>query len=82
MHIQLLNLNFDLEPDQTFNEIKDLSPAIFRKLFENPVVFNDIVLTLFPEKKTLNLLLDYFKKNSSKEIYKTLSNKLERLLKS
>jgi Holliday junction resolvase-like predicted endonuclease len=57
----LPELNFDLEPEQTFKEIKDLSPAIFRKLFGNSEVFNDIVLTLFPEKKTLNLLLDYFK---------------------
>ncbi len=76
----LPELNFDLEPEQTFNEIKDLSPAIFRKLFENQEVFNDIVLTLFPEKKTLNLLLEYFKQKSNNAIYMTLSNKLEQLL--
>lgn len=76
----LPELNFDLEPEQTFNEIKDLPPFIFRKLFENQEVFNDIVLTLFPEKKTLNLLLDYFKKNSNSAIYFTLYKKLEKLL--
>ena len=76
----LPELNFDLEPEQTFNEIKDLSPAIFRKLFENSEVFNDIVLTLFPEKKTLNLLLNYFKQKNNNAIYRTLSNNLENLL--
>jgi len=38
----------------TFNEIKDINPSIFRKLFSNNDIFNKIILTLFPEKKTLN----------------------------
>jgi len=73
-------LNFDLEADKTFNEIKDLPTSIFRKLFENKEVFNDIVLTLFPEKKTLYLLLDYFKEKSDMSIYETLYNELNNLL--
>ena len=76
----LPELNFDLEPEQTFDEIKDLDPRIFRRLFENQEIFNDIVLTLFPQRKTLNLLLDYFKQKSSITIYGTLFNKLQRLL--
>ncbi len=73
-------LNFDLEPEQTFNEIKDLSPAIFRALFENKEVFDEIILTLFPQKKTLNLLLKYFKQRSDLKIYMTLYNRLKKLL--
>ena len=73
-------LNFDLEPEQTFNEIKDLSPAIFRAIFENKEVFNEIILTLFPQKKTLNLLLEYFKQKSDLKIYMTLYNRLKKLL--
>jgi hypothetical protein len=76
----LPELNFDLEPEQTFNEIKDLSPSIFRRLFENNEIFNDIVLTLFPQKETLNLLLDYFKQKSSIMIYMTLYKELQSLL--
>jgi hypothetical protein len=76
----LPELNFDLEPEQTFNEIKDLSPGTFRRLFENNEIFNDIVLTLFPQKKTLNLLLDYFEQKSSIMIYMTLYKKLQALL--
>ena len=46
----LPELNFDLDAEETFNEIKDLPTSIFRKLFEDEEVFNDIILTLFPEK--------------------------------
>ncbi len=76
----LPELNFDLEAEETFNEIKDLPTSIFRKLFENEEVFNNIILTLFPEKKTLHLLLDYFKQKSNTSIYKTLYNELNNLL--
>jgi hypothetical protein len=54
-------INFDLNAIHTFEEIKDLSPAIFRKLLSNDVIFEQIVLTLFPEKTTLVLLQEYFK---------------------
>lgn len=77
---ELPELNFDTEPVQTFDEIKDLSPAIFRKLFENKEVFNEIVLTMFPQKKTLNLLLDYFKQRGNIKIYNTLYYELRALL--
>jgi Holliday junction resolvase-like predicted endonuclease len=75
----LPEINFDLEAEHTFNEIKDLSPIIFKKLLENDNIFNDIVLTLFPQKKTINLLYNYFiLKNET--IYKTLSMKLKEKL--
>jgi len=39
---------------------------------------NEIILTIFPEKKTLKLLLEYFKsKSEEKTIYKTLSDLLK-----
>lgn len=76
----LPELNFDLNASATFNEIKDLPTSIFRKLFENKEIFDDIVLTLFPEKKTLRLLLDYFKQKSNISIYRTLYNDLNNLL--
>jgi len=74
----LPEINFDIEAKQTFDEIKDLKPLIFRKLFENEEIYNQIILTLFPERKTLKLLYDYF---STKEetIYKTLSNRIKEL---
>ncbi|MDD2548357.1 MAG: restriction endonuclease [Candidatus Pacebacteria bacterium] len=73
--------NFDIKCKHSFDEIKDLSPSLYRKIFENDLIFNEIVLTLFPEKKTLKLLLGYFKEKSTKKIiYKTLTGLLERRL--
>lgn len=70
--------NFDIDAESSFEEIKGLSPALYRKLFQDDIIFNEIILTVFPEKKTLRLLLNYFKeKSSEKIIYKTISKALE-----
>ena len=45
----LPEINFDLDAENTFNEIKDLKPAIFRKLLDNDEVYKQIIKTLFPE---------------------------------
>lgn len=75
--------NFDIDAEISFEEIKDLQPSFYRKIFQNDIIFNEIVLTIFPEKKTLKLLLDYFKeKSSEKTIYKTIANLLEEKLES
>ena len=68
-------INFDIEPEQSFEEIKDLSPSIYRKLFDNEELYKEIVLTIFPEKKTLILLKEYFE-TKEKKIYKTLFEKI------
>ncbi len=70
-------INFDKEPKHSFEEIKNLPPSIFRKLFDNDELYNEIVLTIFPEKKTLVLLKEYFK-SKDKKIYKTLVTKLNK----
>lgn len=69
-------INFDKEPEHSFEEIKDLSPSIYRKLFDNEELYKEIVLTIFPEKKTLILLKEYFE-SKDKKIYKTLIEKLK-----
>ena len=70
--------NFDLTARSSFEEIKNLNPLIFRSIFENDTVFNEIILTIFPEKKTLKLLLDYFEsKREERTIYRTLFNLLK-----
>jgi len=74
----LPEVNFDMDAEQSFNEIKDLSPSIFIKLFENEQLYNEIILTLFPQKKTLFLLQNYFKELAEEQTrYKTLYNLLE-----
>jgi len=73
-------INFDLEAKHTFEEIKDLKPLIFRKLLENEQIFEEIILTLFPKKTTLKLLLKYFSKKEG-TIYKTIAENLKSKLK-
>jgi len=75
---ELPEVNFDLDAEQSFNEIKDLSPSIFMKLFENEQLYNEIILTLFPQKKTLYLLKNYFKELATEQTrYKTLYDLLQ-----
>jgi hypothetical protein len=75
---ELPETNFDLEAEKSFEEIKDLEPFIYRKLLANDEIFNEIVLTLFPQKKTLKLLLEYFReKAAEKKVYSSLSTILQ-----
>jgi len=75
----LPEINFDLEAQHTFEEIKDLKPLIFRKLLEHDQIFEEIILTLFPKKTTLKLLLKYFSKKEG-TIYKTMAENLKNKL--
>jgi hypothetical protein len=78
-------INFDNEINEIFDEIKNIETNKFRRIFDNLEIFNTMMLTISPEKKLLNKLLEYFKleysKNNGKKIYKTLHDKLEDLLK-
>ncbi len=75
----LPEINFDLNALETFNEIKNLNPLVFRRLLENEEIFNEIILTLFPEKTTLKLLCQYYS-TKNKTIYKTIANDLAKKL--
>jgi len=68
----LPEINFDLDAQHTFEEIKDLKPLVFRKLLANDELFKEIILTLFPQKKTLKLLHKYYS-TKTETIYKTIA---------
>lgn len=57
-------INFDLDPNFTFNEIKDLSPNIYKKLLSNDEIIETIFPILFPTGDTLKLLKNYFHSKS------------------
>ncbi len=76
----LPSLNFDENPLESFKEIKDLAPSVYRKLLDNDGIFN-LVLILFPEQKVLKMLAEYFKQQN-KTIYQQLESKLEERLSS
>jgi Holliday junction resolvase-like predicted endonuclease len=70
----LPEINFDKNPQASFEEIKYLKPLVYRKLFSNPNL-DSLLCVLFPEKLTLNLLNKYFEEmyqNNEGTIYKTL----------
>lgn len=64
--------NFDLDPIRSYNEIKDISPSIFRKLFSNAEIINEIFPIIFPTKEVLKLLVEDFKKKN-RPVYMNLS---------
>ena len=76
----LPEINFDLNAENTFEEIKDLSPQVYRKLLSDDNIFNEILTTIFPSRTTLGLLLSYFKTKQS-TIYRTLAYRLSERLK-
>ena len=73
-------VNFDANSEEVFEELKDLSPAIYRKLFENVDIKEQILPILFTKGIVLRKLKDYF---SSKEgvVYKNISKEIEEYIK-
>ncbi len=70
----LPEINFDKNPEDSFDDIKELSPQIYRKLLSNPDL-DEVLCALFPERKTLTLLFEYFEhkhKNGDGKIYERL----------
>ncbi|GHR78390.1 hypothetical protein VN0647_01920 [Helicobacter pylori] len=76
----LPSLNFDENPSESFQEIKDLAPSVYRKLLDNDGIFN-LVLILFPEQKVLKRLAEHFRQQQQNQtIYQQLASKLEKRL--
>ena len=72
------SINFDEDAKSTIEEIKCIKVSVFRKLFNNKTVCNEILPILFPENKSLVLLQKYFSQHEDKHgIYKTLSDKIK-----
>jgi Holliday junction resolvase-like predicted endonuclease len=64
---ELPEINFDSAPQEIFEEIKDLELRNWRKILENETLWIEgIIKTIFREGITLQLLLDFFKKQYTK----------------
>jgi len=72
-------INFDINSAAVFDEIKDLSPSIFRKLFANEEIKAQILPILFPNGETLSRLKEYFE-TLQLPIYRGLCNALQLFL--
>lgn len=78
---ELPEINFDTSPDKSFEEIRDLDLRYWRKILENDKLWDEgIIKVLSKEGKTLQLLLKYFKNNSSHP-YQQLATKLSERMK-
>lgn len=59
-------LNFDLNPEQSFEEIKNLAPRHLESLLSNAELWESGVMrVLFPEGTTLRLLANYLSQHTS-----------------
>ena len=79
----LPNVNFDANPQESAEEIKDLPFRVYRKLFDDERIVNQILPVLFPTGETLSLLGPYFSSKSlpvttviSKNIQRYISTRL------
>lgn len=81
----LPEINFDLNYYETFEEIKQLQPLYFRKLFDNEEILERIFPIIFPQNETLKLLAEHFKEKSlhrdrQQQIYNYLYTKVATLI--
>lgn len=72
-------INFDLNAHEVFEEIKNLPPMIFRKIFNNQEIIQQIFPIIFPKGDTLHLLIEYFRAKEEK-IYETLAGVVENIM--
>ena len=68
-------VNFDINAQVVFEEIKYLPPLVYRKLFSNEEIIRQIFPIIFPQGTVLDLLFNYF---SAKQeaIYQNLARML------
>lgn len=77
----LPNVNFDSNPKESADEIKDLPLRIYRKLFDDERIVSQILPVLFPTGETLSLLEPYFRLQNI-PVTKSISNSINLYLNS
>ena len=73
-------VNFDANSEAVFEELKDLSPSIYRKLFKNNDIKEQILPIIFAKGTVLRELKNYFY-SKEKIVYKNIANEIEEYLK-
>lgn len=73
---ELPNLNFDAFPKESAEVLNDLSPSLFRKLFADERIVNDILPVLFPTGETFRRVLPLFE-NSELAINQTIARSIQ-----
>ena len=73
-------LNFDANSEEVFNELKDLEPRIYRRLFKNNDIKKQIFPIIFSQGTVLKMLRDYFSTKEEKA-YKNITKQIDEYIK-
>ena len=77
---ELPEINFDVEPEESYNEIRELEIRYWRKILESEKLWREgIIKAIFREGITLKLLLKFFKAQDSHP-YRRLADMLTQRL--
>lgn len=77
---ELPEINFDSDPQDSFDEIKDLEIRSWRKILENEKLWEEgIMLAIFRNGKTLRMLFDFFNRRPERA-YRKLAEMIEQKL--
>ncbi len=78
---ELPEINFDNNPQDSFNEIKDLEIRFWRKILENEKLWEEgIMLVIFRNGATLRLLFEFFDRKPERA-YRKLAKAIKQRLK-
>jgi hypothetical protein len=73
-------INFDLFPNKSFEEIKNIEPIYWKKLIGTESIWEDgIIRVLFGNGTTLNMLFSYFSQQTTSEYANIAKSLLERI---
>ena len=79
---ELPEINFDNNPQDSFNEIKDLEIRFWRKILENEKLWEEgIMLAIFRNGETLRLLFEFFsgkEEGTYQKLAEMIKQKLEK----
>ena len=74
------DIDFDLSPSESFEEIKTLRPLYWRKMIANESIWKDgIIRVIFSKGTTLELLFGYFSQQKTSEFQDLAKSLLERI---
>lgn len=77
---ELPEINFDSDPQDSFNEIKDLEINIWRKILENDKLWEEgIMFAIFRNGSTLKMILDLFSRRPERA-YRRLAEMIKQKL--
>ena len=77
-------INFDLDAQDSFEEIKSLKAVEWKKILGNDKIIEQVFPVIFPNNETLKLVLIYFenlfRENPKLKIYNVICEKLRAIV--